>query len=223
MAEQSLQGRAYRALKDAILAGEMRSRERISESDWAERLGTSRTPVREALQRLEYERLVDNEGRRGWFIHPISLDDIHRIFDIKESLEGLAAEQAAERITDRQASLLATSLREMEAAADMGDLEAWWAADKVFHTIIFTAAGNDHLERIVGGLNDLWHRLRSGHLAIEGRMKRSVEEHRLIERALAAHNGAVAREAVYSHLAAARRSLVNVLESMVIPLAGPRI
>ena len=223
MSEQSLQGRAYRALKDAILAGEMRSRERISESDWAERLGTSRTPVREALQRLEYERLVDNEGRRGWFIHPISLEDIHRIFDIKESLEGLAAELAADRITDQQASLLATSLREMEAAADAGDLEGWWAADKAFHTVIFTAAGNDHLERIVEGLNDLWHRLRSGHLAIEGRMRRSVEEHRLIERALAAHDGAAAREAVHSHLAAARRSLVNVLESMVIPLAGPRI
>lgn len=223
MAEESLQGRAYRALKDAILAGEMRSGERISESDWAERLGTSRTPVREALQRLEYERLVDNEGRRGWFIRPISLEDIHRIFDIKESLEALAAELAADRITDQQASLMAASVRDMEAAADAGDLKAWWAADKAFHRTIFAAAGNDHLERIVGGLNDLWHRLRSGHLAIEGRMKRSVEEHRLIERALAAHDGASARQAVHRHLTAARRSLVNVLESMVIPLAGPRI
>jgi len=223
MGEQSRQAQAYRALKAAILSGEMRSRDRISETDWANRLGTSRTPIREALQRLEYERLVDNEGRRGWFIHPITLEDIHCIFDMKESLEGLAAERAAQSITGEQLSLLEMTLGEMTAAANAGDLAAWWSADKTFHKVVFAAAQNDHLERVVGGLNDLWHRLRTGHLALEGRMKHSVEEHRMIKLALDAHDPAAAREAVERHLVAARRSLVNVLESMVIPLTGPHI
>ena len=164
--------------RQALLSMAVRPGETLSENAWAQRLGISRTPVREALHRLEQEGLVGHAPRQGWFARTLSLDDIHHIFDIKVALEGMATRQAA---------------------------------------------GNPRLEQIIHALNSQWNRLRVGYLALEGRLDRTLGEHTRIAQAILAGDGPAAEEAMRSHLQDLRRSLVNVLESLVLPLVGPRL
>ena len=219
----TLQDQAYSQLKDAILSLELRPGEPLLETEWAERLGMSRTPVREALRRLEHEGLVANDRRRGWFVYSLSLDDIRHIFDVKVVLGGMAARQAAERITEEQAARLRHALEDMASATEDHDLAAWYVADQSFHQVLFEAAGNARLPQIVKGLNDQLHRIHAGHLALEGRMDRSLGEHHDIAEAVLSGDGQAAEEAMRTHLQDLRRSVTNVLESPVFPLVGPRV
>jgi len=214
------QEQAYRALKGAILSVQLRPGEAILEANWAEQLGMSRTPVREALQRLEHEGLVTNEGRRGWFVYSLSLDDIRQIFVVEIALESIVARKAAELFDEACAGRLRDALEGMALAAEARDLEAWLEADAVFHALLFETVGNGRLERMLKELKQQMHRLRAGHLALEGRMQRSLEEHRAIARAILAHDVQEAEDATRRHLEDLQRSLLDVLEGLVVPLTG---
>lgn len=219
----SRQEQAYSRLKEAILSVALRPGEPVLETEWAKRLGMSRTPIREALQRLEYEGLVVNDRRRGWFVYSLSLDDIRQIFDIKIELEGLAARLAAQQVTEEQSTRLRSALDGIARVTQDHDLDAWHVADQAFHRILFEAAGNDRLQQIILGLNSQMHRIRAGHLALEGRMDRSLEEHRALTEAILSGDGQAAEEAMHTHLQDLRDSVVNVLERLVFPLVGPRV
>ena len=217
------QEQAYSRLKDAILSLELRPGEPVVEKEWAERLGMSRTPVREALHRLEHEGLVTNDRRHGWLVYSLSLDDIRQIFDIKIVLEGLAARLAAQQLTEEQATRLRRALEDIASVTEDHDLDAWHIADQAFHQVLFEAAGNPRLQQIVNSLNSQMHRIRAGHLALEGRMARSLEEHRTIAEAILSGDGQAAKEAMHTHLQDLRDSVVNVLERLVFPLVGSKV
>jgi len=217
------QEEAYSRLKQAILSLALRPGEPVLEKEWAERLGMSRTPVREALQRLEYEGLVTSDPRRGWFVYTLSLDDIRQIFDVKIELEGLAARRAAERISEEQAARLRGALEDLARVTQERDLEAWHLADYAFHEILFEAAGNTRLQQIIRSLNSQMHRIRAGHLALEGRRKRSLEEHRTLTDAILSGDGQAAEGTMQAHLKDLLDSLINVLEKLVFPLVGPKV
>jgi DNA-binding GntR family transcriptional regulator len=217
------QEEAYARLKEAILSLQLLPGEPVPETEWAERLGMSRTPIREALRRLEYEGLVTSERRRGWFVYSLSLDEIRHIFDVKVALEGFAARLAAERITGEQAARLNRALEEIALATEEQDLDAWHEADQHFHGVLFDAAGNPRLQQIVSGLNDQLHRIRAGHLALKGRMDRSLEEHRAIAEAVLSGDGQAAEEVMRAHLRDLRESVIGVLEDLIVPVVGHRL
>jgi len=217
------QEEAYARLKEAILSLELRPGQPVLEKEWARRLGMSRTPVREALQRLEYEGLVTHDRQRGWFVYSLALDDIRQIFDIKFALEGLAARRAAERITEEQAARLRRALASLAEVTQDHDLDAWHVADQAFHQVLFEAAGNVRLQQAIQSLNSQMHRIRAGHLALEGRMDRSLEEHRALTEAILSGDGRAAEETMQAHLRDVRDSLINVLERVVFPLVGPKV
>ena len=211
------QQQAYDFIKAQIMTLGFKPGEYITDSQIAGQLNISRTPVREAFYRLGKEGLLINEARRGWKIYTLSLDDIHDIFDIKEVVEGMVARKAAACQDESLKNALREVLRKMEAAAAANNAEAWLEADVHLHEILFQMAGNERASRIVANLNDQWHRVRIGFMALQGRTKRSADEHRSIIESILAGDGEEAEGRMRAHLNQVRQELVHLLVTMVLP------
>jgi DNA-binding GntR family transcriptional regulator len=134
----------HERMHHAIVRGELRPNSRLVEADLAAWLNVSRTPIRESLQRLALEGLVDNE-RRGWTVHEHSADEIREIYDVRAALEGYAARLAAERRSDAAAEEI--------VRAGAQDAEAFLAPPRTgfveynerFHDLVVSAADNERL------------------------------------------------------------------------------
>src|SRR3954452_11561567 len=109
----SLAERAYRAIRDRLVMLEIRPGAPINEDVLAQSLGVGRTPVREALKRLQYERLITTYPRRGTFATDVNITDLAHISEVRQELEPLAAAQAARRATPADRAVLSTALREL--------------------------------------------------------------------------------------------------------------
>ncbi len=220
MSNQSRQDLAYRTIKERILNLAYRPGQPLVETDLAAELGISRTPIREALRRLENEGLVVNTGGRGRSVYGLSVKDTRELFDIKIAVESLVARRAAERVTEAQLKHMRQALVEMRAAAAAGDTEAWLQADGRFHDNLFAAAAMPRASQLIQGLNEQWHRLRVGFVALGLRMGQSAEEHQAILDALEARDPATAARVMTSHLEQVGELVVKMLESVVMPLVG---
>jgi len=214
----TFQQQAYDFVKTQILTLRYKPGQILTDSQVAQELGISRTPVREAFHRLENEGLLINESpRRGWRVYTLSLADVHEIFDLKEVIEGLIARQAARCDDPAPQSALRDVMKRMRDACDEGNPEAWLSADMALHEAIFSMARSDRGHRIVANLNDQWHRVRIGFVAIQGRMLRSTDEHQAIIDAILAGDGEAAEQRMRHHLNAVREELVRLLVNLVLP------
>ena len=149
-AATSLADKAYAAIRDRLIMLDIRPGEPIDDSELAGELGVGRTPVREALKRLEGDRLVVSFPRRGTFATGMDIADLAHISDIRAQLEPLAARRAAERAsrpTRAELGELASRIEELDVIqADGTDLMRW---DLTVHRAIYRAAGNPHLEDVL--------------------------------------------------------------------------
>jgi DNA-binding GntR family transcriptional regulator len=213
----TLQQQAYEHIKGQIVSLGFKPGQYVADSEIAERLNISRTPVREAFHRLEKEGLLINEARRGWRIYTLSLEDIQEIFDIKVAVEGMVARKAAECQDEQLRDSLLVTLASMQAAADADAPDAWLEADHRLHEILFQMAGNQRARSIVENLNAQWHRVRIGFVALQGRTKRSAEEHQTIVNCILAGDGEGAEARMHAHLNQVRDELVHLLVSIVLP------
>ena len=127
------------------------------------------------------------------------------------------------KLSNEDAERLMRILEGMEEAARRNDLDEWIVRDKEWHDLVFSILGNDRLEAIIHNLNDQWHRLRVGHIALGGRLQKSCAEHREISEAICAGDAEGAERAMKDHLHGLRESLVNVLENLLLPFVGDRI
>ncbi|MFG2891011.1 GntR family transcriptional regulator [Streptomyces sp. NPDC048248] len=146
-AELSLAERAYRALRDRLVMLEIRPGAPINEDQLAQSLGVGRTPVREALKRLQYERLITTFPRRGTFATEVNITDLAHISEVRQELEPLAAAQAARRATAVDRAALTALLRELESV-DSGrrDAAELMRLDLQVHRAIYAATRNPYLE-----------------------------------------------------------------------------
>ena len=211
------QQQAYDFVKAQIMNLDLKPGQYVTDSQVASQLNISRTPVREALRRLEQEGMLINEPRRGWKVYTLSLGDIHEIFDIKEILEGMIARRAAACSDKQLRGALRDALERMQRAAAANDPDAWREADFELHDIIFAMCANERASRIIQSLNDQWHRLRIGFLALEGRMGRSTCEHEAIVESILAGEGEEAERLIRHHLNNVRQELVGLLVKLVLP------
>jgi DNA-binding GntR family transcriptional regulator len=216
-ANTTYQQQAYAYVKKQITNLGLKPGEYITDSQIAGTLKISRTPVREAFHRLENEGLLNYEARRGWKVYALSLHDINEIFDIKIAVEGLVARKAAECDDEALRAKLRTAVQQMRESAEGGDIEAWLQADVQLHEIIFAMADNDRAERIIQNLNDQWHRVRVGFVAMQSRLKRSIGEHEAIAESILARQGEEAQRQMETHLDQVREELVRLLVNMVLP------
>jgi DNA-binding GntR family transcriptional regulator len=145
--ELSLAERAYRAIRDRLVMLEIRPGAPINEEQLGQSLGVGRTPVREALKRLQYERLITTYPRRGTFATVVNITDLAHISEVRQELEPLAAAQAARRATAADRANL-TALRRELAGADSrrDDSTALMHLDLQVHRAVYAAAHNPYLE-----------------------------------------------------------------------------
>ncbi|MBD0844629.1 GntR family transcriptional regulator [Streptomyces sp. TRM68416] len=145
--ELSLAERAYRAIRDRLVMLEIRPGAPINEEQLGQSLGVGRTPVREALKRLQYERLITTYPRRGTFAADVNITDLAHISEVRQELEPLAAAQAARRATTTDRATL-TALRQALRSVDprRDDATALMHLDLKVHRAIYAATHNPYLE-----------------------------------------------------------------------------
>ena len=213
----SLVDDAYGKLKDAIRENEFPPGYQGSEQEIASRLGMSRTPVHEAVIRLQEEGLVRVLPRRGVVVCAISADDMREIYGVIIALEAAAAEALAERPSQERLSTareLEAANKIMETALKNDDLTAWAKADESFHRLLIEHSDNQRLLRMYHTIMDQSHRARMITLRIRPRPEGSVKEHRSIVDAIKRGSPSQARELAKEHRVRARNQLVPLLEQV---------
>lgn len=189
---------AYWTVRDAIRTGVIRPGERLIEVDLAAALEMSRTPVREALRRLDVERLVEHAPRRGYLVPTITLDELVEIFEIREVLEGLAARRAALRMGAAEVDALRATVERMEQALDADDLTHLAEASVRFHRLLRSGSRHARLPTLIGVLGDSHPSFGAHELAPE-RAAAAVAEHRAIVEAIAARDPDAAETLTRQH------------------------
>lgn len=217
--------RAYEGIKELILTMAIKPGETVSENKLAFHLGISRTPVREALNRLEQEGLVISSHRRKRaFV--LTIAEIEEIFDLKIAIERSAARWAAERGSEEDRRRFRQTVQQMQQVAAArpdapealdGWHRAWLDVDMEYHRILFRLAGNRRAEQIVDTVNNHWHRLRLGILAIEDRIEKSVVEHTRIAEAVLSGDAARAESLMAEHLQNLKIMLVGIMKAFHYP------
>ena len=191
---------AYETILDAIEDGTFRPGARLVENELAERFGVSRTPVREALQRLETQGLLARDGR-SLIVASLDHSQMAELYAVRAQLEGLAARLAARHAVEEEIRVLKRMAREDRAL--LGDPKALARANRRFHGQIHLASHNRFLVQQL----DLVHRsmalMAETSLAVDGRGAEALDEHDRIVAAIAARDEAAAEDALRAHISAA--------------------
>ena len=190
----------YRALRDAIVSGDLLPSERLVEEDLSRRLGIGRAAVRMALVRLEHDGLVEHERHRGARVRRVSEEEAVEILEVRAALESLAARRAAERATEQDVRDLRAILRAMRAHRERGDLMAVSDANAALHRRILEISGHETARRLSGTLMSQIVRFQYRTVLLPGRSDRSLREHTAIVQAIAAADGDMAERAMRRHL-----------------------
>ncbi|MBS0123287.1 GntR family transcriptional regulator [Aestuariicoccus sp. KMU-90] len=196
-----------------IFSGELPAGSDHLESELAERLGMSRTPVHEAALMLQGQGLLEVRPRKGVRILPVSAEDMREIYDVLTELESLAAERAAEAgHSARDLAALDAAIRDMDLALKHDDREAWARADDRFHAELVRLGGNMRVVAIVGMIADQVRRARAVTLFMRPLPVQSNEDHRAVHDAILAGDAEAARRIHRAHCQQARDMLTGLLE-----------
>jgi DNA-binding GntR family transcriptional regulator len=177
----------YRTLRQGIVHGELAPGERLLSDALAGELKVSRTPVREALRKLEAEGLVIQSGSR-LVVHAPTDQDLTELFYVREALEGMAARLAAENATPVEVAEISELLDDMETLRRRGDLDALRRLSAEFHQSVCRAAHNHRLVQLLGGLLDAARKIQTSTLFGEGRAAEALREYRDLVAAIAARD-----------------------------------
>ncbi len=209
----------FETLREALINGVLKPGERLMEIQLAEEMGVSRTPVREAIRKLELEGFVVMIPRKGAYVAGISVKDIADVFEIRTALEGLAAGLAAERITEEELEQLERILVKIGECVQTNNLEKLVEVDTEFHDTLFKASRNERLVQIVSNLREQIQRFRTTSLSTPGRMKYALDEHKKIVEAVSERNVELAQALAREHIENAENSMLEKLNELKEP--GP--
>ncbi len=207
--QETLHEQVFRQLREAILSGQLREGERIIETEIAGKMGISRSPLREALRKLELEGLVTVTPRKGAIVNAFSAEDIEEIYLLRSVLEGAAARLAAARITSEGLLVLEESVGRMDALTRNGDLSGLVEENTNFHNVIIKASGQKRLVQLIGTLQEYVRKFRTASLSRPGRAANALKEHREILAALREREGEKAEKLVHHHIAASREVVLG--------------
>ena len=190
----------FQTLRQAILKGELQPGERLMEIKLAERLGVSRTPIREAIRKLELEGLVVMIPRKGAAVANISENDTKDVLEVRRTLEMFAVEVACDRITSEQLEHLKKAAKEFEAAKGSMDLIRIAETDMKFHEIIYEATHNERLVQMLNNLRENMYRYRIEYLKDLNYYDSLVREHQEILDAVETGEKSRARVCMRDHI-----------------------
>ena len=198
----------FQTLRKAILTGELMPGERLMEIHLAEKLGVSRTPIREAIRKLELEGLVINIPRRGAQVAEISERGLRDVLEVRRALDTFCAELACERISDEEKEALKKACTDFEDAVDTKDASVIAKADVAFHDIIIGATGNERLVALLNNLAEQMYRYRFEYIKDVSQHKKIIEEHRVLLDAILKGNIIGARDAAREHIDNQEKSIL---------------
>ena len=213
IARSTLPEAAAERLRTLIIEGELAPGARLNERELSERLGVSRTPLREAFRMLAADGLLVQLPNRGAQVVALSPDDVRHAFEVMASLEGLSGELAAARATNRDVADLRALQAEMEEAHARHDLPGYYRVNRTIHERINAIAGNPILTQTFRTLNTRLHALRFRSNLVRGKWDQAVAEHRDMIAALAARDGARLREILVRHLKAKLQAVLETMEA----------
>lgn len=209
----SLSDRVYDTLLKHIVGQILKPGTRLSVPRLAHRLGVSRTPVKEALERLTQEGFVTTLPNRGAFVTIYRREDLDELYQLREVLEGLAARLAAPKMDSGLLEELRGLLSRGEAAVGKGDIFAHATIDLEFHRLIREQAGNRRLARTLDNLQDQIRVVLRTSATIPGSMQKALAEHRTILAALEVRDPDGAERATRSHVRRIREAVLMHMEA----------
>ena len=200
----------YQVLRHSIVQGTLEPGERLRSDALATELRVSRTPVREALRKLEAEGLVAPSGA-GLVVRALSEQDLTEVFYVREALEGMAARLAAENATPSEIAAIRELLEDMDAVFQRGDAAALRRLTGEFHQLVCRASHNNRLLQSLKTLLDHVRQIQTSTLFNAGRPAEALEEHRSLLRAIEARDGDRAEAAARAH----RRKTLELRKEML--------
>lgn len=202
----------FNTLRQAIITGEFAPGERLMEISLANRLGVSRTPVREAIRKLELEGLVIMIPRKGAQVARITEKNLRDVLEVRTVLEEFATVLACERIDEAGIRDLRQALDEFITAVESGDILAIANKDEHFHDIIFHATNNDRLIYIINNLREQFYRYRMEYVKDIRQRSLLVEEHRELLNAITNRDSARAKELMRTHLLNQQQEVIQNIQ-----------
>jgi DNA-binding GntR family transcriptional regulator len=210
---ENLDHKVYKTLKALILGQKLSPAAKIHQEKLADDLGVSRTPVVNALKKLEQERLIVAVPRKGFYVRRFSPEEMIRIFELREVLEGLAARRASARITDAQLQRLRGFFEGVKVSDQDKDVERYAEEDRRFHNFLIEIGGDE----ILSGIMDMYNLITSSYLVgFRGGLVRppreTLSEHLAIIGAIHRQDAEKAEQAVRIHLRRSREKLIKDFE-----------
>lgn len=199
----------FNTLRQAILTGELKPGERLLEIHLANRLGVSRTPIREAIRMLELEGLVTMIPRRGAEVAQITEKSMSDVLEVRRAMDALCAELACERITEEELERLREACERFAQTIKTKDVKKIAQADVELHDIILQATGNSRLIQLVNNLSEQMYRYRFEYIKDLSRHENLVEEHRIIYESLLNRDKIQAAQAARTHIDNQRKAIIQ--------------
>ncbi len=210
---KSLREIVFETIRTAIVQGNLKPGERLMEVQLAQELGVSRTPVRESIRKLELEGLVKMIPRKGAYVTPLSIKDLKEMMQIREALESLVAELAAENATEEEVEAMRKSNRGFEDSLRNGDEDGIIDYDITFHEILYKASRNERLCNMIHTLREQMQRVRVEYVHNVDDKLPLIGQHRAIIDNVARHNPAEAAKYAAKHITVTEENMVEVLDN----------
>ena len=208
-----LNQKVYRVLKEAIIKGFLEPGTKLLENKIAEEMQVSRTPVREAMQKLVAEGFVKTTPNQTMVVTEVSPEDVKEVLQIRGVLEGLAARITAKKINRQEIGELENVVAQMSLHVSKENLSSYCKADDEFHDLILNICGNKWIIQIRDNLSSFIYRFRIKSLSVPGRLKHSLEEHQAIMESLQKRNSAEADRLSQIHM---ENTVINISENVVV-------
>ncbi len=199
----------FNTLRKAILTGELKPGERLMEIHLANRLGVSRTPIREAIRKLELEGLVIMIPRRGAEVAQITEKSLKDVLEVRRALDALCVELACDRIDEEATQQLKKACEEFERATETKDATTIAKADVELHDIIVRATGNQRLIQLINNLSEQMYRYRFVYIKDENRHDNLIDEHRMIYESIVKRDKEGAARAAKIHIDNQEKSIIR--------------
>lgn len=199
----------FSTLRRAILTGELKPGERLMEIHLADKLGVSRTPIREAIRKLELEGLVTMIPRRGAEVAQITEKSLKDVLEVRRALDALCAELACDRITDEEKEELKRACDAFEEATKTGDTKVIAQADVALHDIIIQATDNARLIQLIHNLSEQMYRYRFEYIKETSEHARLIDEHRIIYQSIINRDKETAAQMARLHIDNQEAAIVN--------------
>ena len=207
-----LNQKVYRVLKESIVKGFLEPGTKLLENRIAEEMQVSRTPVREAMQKLVAEGFVKTTPNQTMVVTEVSPEDVKEVLQIRGVLEGLAARIAAKKINRQEIDELGKLVAQMSLHVTEENLSFYCKVDDEFHDLILNICGNKWIIQIRDNLGSFIYRFRIKSLSVPGRLKCSLKEHQAIMEALKKHDSVEADRLSQVHM---ENTIINILKKVV--------